>query len=40
VNQWNTIVEVYYYNPSFEEVKTLLLETAAEIARRIDSLSE
>lgn len=39
-NQWNTIAEVYYYQPDYEEVKTILMETAAEIARRIDSLSD
>jgi len=39
VNQWNTIVEVYCYHTDYEEVETLLMETAAEIARRIDSLS-
>ena len=40
VNQWNTIAEVSAYHPDYEEVKTLLMETAAEIAQRIDSLSE
>jgi hypothetical protein len=39
VNQWNTIVEVCHYHPDYEGVKTLLMETAAEIARRVDSLS-
>lgn len=39
VNQCNTIAEVYYYYPDYDAVKTLLIETAAEIARRIDSLS-
>lgn len=38
-NQWNTILEVSYYHPDYEQVETLLMETAAEIARRIDSLS-
>jgi hypothetical protein len=39
VNQWNTITEVSYYHLNYEEVRTSLMETAIEIARRIDSLS-
>ena len=39
VNQWNTIIEVVSFDSDFENVKTLLMETAAEIARRIDALS-
>jgi len=38
-NQWNTIIEVYYTEVDYEEVKTLLIETASEIAKRVDSLS-
>ena len=40
VNQWNTIIEVAYYYPAYEELENILIETAAEIARRIDALSE
>ena len=36
---WNTIIEVRYIYSEYEEVKTLLLETAAEISERIDILS-
>ncbi len=39
-NQWNTIVEVSHYNSNYEDVKTLLIETTAEICGRIDSLSQ
>ena len=39
VNQWNTIVEVSYYHTDFEQIIAMLIVTAAEIARRIDSLS-
>lgn len=40
VNQWNTIVEVFIYHPDYEAVKSLLIETAKEITRRIDVLSD
>jgi hypothetical protein len=40
VNQHNTIAEVSYYIADYEQVKTLLMETAAEIARRVDFLSK
>ena len=39
-NQWNTIIEVSYIESEYEEVKILLIETAAEIVRRIDLLSK
>jgi len=39
-NQWNTIIEVSISNSDFEEVKTILIETAAEISERIDLLSQ
>ena len=39
VSQWNTIVEVNCYFSDYEQVKTLLIETAAEIAKRVDLLS-
>jgi len=40
VNQCNAIAEVSYYHSDYEQVKTLLMETAAEIARRVDFLSK
>jgi hypothetical protein len=40
VNQWNIIIEVSYIQSEYEEVKTLLIETAAEIASRADLLSQ
>ncbi|MFZ5517615.1 MAG: hypothetical protein ACOY90_13290 [Candidatus Zhuqueibacterota bacterium] len=40
LNQWNTIIETAYYYPAYEEVPNILIETAAEIASRIDSLSK
>lgn len=40
VNQWNTIIEVAFIPSDYEIVKTLLIETAGEIANRIDALSE
>ncbi|MBC8183120.1 hypothetical protein H8E88_18610 [candidate division KSB1 bacterium] len=39
VNQLNTIMEVAYYYPAYDELEEILIETAVEIARRIDSLS-
>ncbi len=39
VNRLNTIIEAAYYYPSYEEIDNILIETAVEIARRIDSLS-
>jgi hypothetical protein len=39
-NQYNTIIEVTCIPCAYEEVKTLLTETAAVIANRIDSLSQ
>ena len=40
VNRWNTIIEVYYDHPNFDEIKDLLMETASLIALRIDLLSK
>ncbi|MBN2091210.1 hypothetical protein JW964_16480 [candidate division KSB1 bacterium] len=40
LNQWNIIIEVAYYYPSYEEIPGILIGTAAEIAKRIDSLSD
>lgn len=39
VNQCNVIIEVAYYYPAYEEVENVLIETAAEISRRVDRLS-
>jgi hypothetical protein len=39
VNQWNTIIEVYYYHVSFEEVEDILYATAIEIMQKVDDLS-
>lgn len=39
VNQWNTIIETVHFHSDYEQVKTVLINTAAEIAKRIDSLS-
>ena len=39
-NQWNTIIEVSYGGSEYEEVRILVMETAAEIIKRIDSLSQ
>ena len=39
VNQLNTIIEVAYYYLAYDELDNILIETAVEIARRIDSLS-
>ena len=40
VKQWNTIIEVYYYESDFESIENLLYTTANEIARRVDNLSK
>jgi hypothetical protein len=40
VKQWNTIIEVYYYESDFESIENLLYTTANEIARRVDNLSD
>lgn len=39
VNQWNIIIEVDYCYPAYEEIPSILIETVAEIARRIEALS-
>ncbi len=40
VKQWNTIIEVYYYENDFESINTILYRTANEIASRVDNLSK
>jgi hypothetical protein len=40
VNQWNTIVEVYSREVYIDEIMSILMETAAEVCRRIDNLSQ
>lgn len=40
VNQWNTIVDVFIYHPDYKAVENLLLETAKEIAGRVDAFSD
>jgi hypothetical protein len=40
INQWNTIIEVYYYHNDFEAVRNILIDTGKEIAGRIDNLSK
>lgn len=40
VKQWNTIIEVYYYDNDFESIKNILYRTANEIASRVDNLSK
>jgi len=39
VCQWNTIIEVSCYSSDYAQVKALLMETAAEIAKRVDAKS-
>jgi hypothetical protein len=39
-NQWNTIIEVSLIPYKYDDVDTLLMTTAADIAKRIDQLSE
>lgn len=39
-NQWNTIIEVYYYHKDFEDIKPVLFNTANEISKRVDNLSK
>ena len=39
VNRWNTIIEVFYYYTSYEEVEAILYDTAKEIMHRVDNLS-
>lgn len=39
VNQLNTIIEVAYYYLAYDELDSILIETAVEIAKRIDLLS-
>ncbi len=39
-NQWNTIIEVYSTNPSFEEIQNLLINTVNEVTERVKDLSE
>jgi hypothetical protein len=38
-NQWNTIIEISFIS-EYDLVKSLLLETVAEISDRIDALSQ
>ena len=40
VNQWNTIVEVVNHESDFDKIRLKLIETAAEVCRRIDNLSQ
>lgn len=40
VNQWNTIIEVMYFNADFEDVEDILYHVANELAGRIDDLSK
>ena len=39
-NQWNTIIEVFYYHVSYEEIEDIMYAAAKEIVQRVDSLSE
>ncbi len=39
VNRWNTIIEVYYYYASYEEVKSILYAAANDIIQRVDKFS-
>lgn len=39
VNQWNTIIEVTISISEYKDVEKELIETAAEIAKRVDKLS-
>ena len=40
VNQWNTIIEVTILTSNYKDVEKELMETAAEIAKRVDRLSQ
>ncbi len=40
VNQWNTIIEVVLYGANYNDVETVLYETANELVKRVDDLSE
>lgn len=40
VKQWNTIIEVYYYENDFESIKDILYRTANEIASKVDNISQ
>jgi len=39
-NQWNTIIEVSFGGSNIEDLRTFLMETAAEVSKRIDLLSQ
>ena len=39
VNQWNTIIEVVFYDSDYNDVETVLYDTANELAKRVDELS-
>ena len=38
--KWNTIIEVYYGNCEFDEIKNILYNTGNEIAERVHNLSD
>jgi len=40
VNQWNTIIELGYYHSNYSEIEDFMIQSAAELAHRVDSLSE
>jgi hypothetical protein len=40
VNQWNTIIEVVIGSKGYKDFENELMETAAEIAKRVDRLSQ
>jgi len=40
LNQWNTIIEIGYYHSSYAEIEDFMIQSAAEVARRIDNMSE
>ncbi len=39
VNRWNTIIEVFYYHISYDEVINILHAAATEIMQRVDNFS-
>ena len=40
VNKWNTIIEVLYSEANNEVIENMLIDTANELAKRVDNLSE
>lgn len=40
VNQWNTIIELGYYHSDYSEIEDFVIQSAAFLVNKVDSLSE